>query len=129
MKIAAIIARTVLGLAFALFGLNMIHPLSFMPHGVPPGDAGVYFGLLYSHGFLFYIGAVQLIGGLLTLSGRFTPLGVVFLGPVLVNIILFHTLFGVLGILPGAVFSVLELFLIWVYRPNFNGLFAPAQLK
>ena len=127
MKIAAIIVRTLLGLGFAFFGLNMIHPLMAMTP--PPGDAGVYFGLLYSHGFLFYIGAFQLLGGLLTLSGRFTPLGLTILGPILVNILLFHSLFGVPGIINGAVFSVLEIFLIWVYRPNFNGLFAPATLK
>ena len=127
MKIAAIIVRTLLGLAFAFFGLNMIHPLMQMT--MPPGDAGTYFGLLYSHGFLFYIGAFQLVGGLLTLSGRFTPLGLAILSPILVNILLFHALFGVPGISHGAVLSVLEIFLIWVYRPNFNGLFETARLK
>lgn len=127
MKIAAIIARTILGLAFAVFGLNMIH--DFMHAAMPSGDAGAFMGLLYTHGYLFYIGLFQLVGGLLALSGRFTPLGLAILSPILVNIILFHTLFGVPGILPGAVFSVLELFLIWVYRPNFNGLFSPATLK
>lgn len=124
MKIAAIIARTLLGLAFAVFGLNMIHP--FMHQPMPAGDAGTYMGLLYAHGFLFYIGAFQLLGGLLALSGRFTPLGLTILAPILVNILLFHSLFGIPGIINGAVLSVIELFLIWVYRPNFNGLFAPA---
>jgi putative oxidoreductase len=127
MKIAAIIIRTLVGLAFVFFGFNMIHPLSQMTP--PPGDAGTYFGLLYAHGFLFYIGAFQLLGGLLTLSGRFTPLGLVILAPILVNILLFHALFGVPGIINGAALSVLVIFLIWVYRPNFNGLFEPATLK
>jgi putative oxidoreductase len=124
MKIAAIIARTLLGLVFAVFGLNMIH--SFMHQPMPPGDAGTYMGLLYVHGFLFYIGAFQLLGGLLTLTGRFTPLGLTILAPILVNILLFHSLFSVPGIITGAVLSVIEIFLIWVYRPNFNGLFEPA---
>jgi putative oxidoreductase len=127
MKIGAIIARTLLGLVFAVFGLNMIH--DFMHAAMPAGDAGTYMGLLYVHGFLFYIGAFQLVGGLLTLSGRFTPLGLAILAPILVNILLFHSLFGVPGIITGALLSVLEIFLIWVYRPNFNGLFAPATLK
>ncbi|HXB62356.1 MAG TPA: hypothetical protein VNU94_05855 [Acidobacteriaceae bacterium] len=127
MKIAAIIIRTLVGLAFTFFGFNMIHPL--MHSAMPPGDAGIYFGLLYGHGFLFYIGAFQLVGGLLTLSGRFTPLGLVILAPILVNILLFHSLFGVPGIINGGSLSVLVIFLIWVYRPNFNGLFEPATTK
>jgi uncharacterized membrane protein YphA (DoxX/SURF4 family) len=105
----------------------MIHPL--MHAAMPPGDAGIYTGLLYAHGFLFYIGAFQLLGGLLTLSGRFTPLGIVILAPILVNILLFHSLFGVPGIINGASLSVLVIFLIWVYRPNFNGLFEAATTK
>jgi uncharacterized membrane protein YphA (DoxX/SURF4 family) len=127
MKIAAIIIRTLLGLAFAFFGLNGIHP--FMHAAMPPGDGGAFMGLMFTHGYLFYVGAFQLVGGLLTLTGRFTPLGLAILAPILVNILLFHSLFGVPGIINGAVLSVLEIFLIWVYRPNFNGLFEPATLK
>jgi uncharacterized membrane protein YphA (DoxX/SURF4 family) len=127
MKIAAIIARTLLGLAFAFFGLNGIHP--FMHAAMPPGDGGAFMGLMFAHGYLFYVGLFQLVGGLLALSGRFTPLGLAILSPILVNFILFHTLFGVPGVINGAVLCVLEIFLIWVYRPNFNGLFAPATLK
>ncbi len=127
MKIAAIIARTLVGLVFAVFGLNMIH--TFMHQPMPTGDAGTYMGLLYAHGFLFYIGAFQLVGGLLALSGRFTPLGLTILAPILVNILLFHSLFGVPGISHAAVLSVLEIFLIWVYRPNFQGLFETATIK
>jgi len=120
MKIAAIILRTLLGLAFAVFGLNMLHDFMHMP--MPAGDAGTYMGLLYMHKYLVAIGLVQLLGGLLTLSGRFTPLGLIFLGPVLVNILLFHTLFGQPGIINGIVLSVIEL--IYAYRPNFAGIFS-----
>jgi len=91
---------------------------------MPAGDAGTYMGLLYMHKYLVAIGLVQLLGGLLTLSGRFTPLGLIFLGPVLVNILLFHTLFGQPGIINGIVLSVIELFLIYAYRPNFAGIFS-----
>lgn len=121
MKIVAIIARTLLGLAFAIFGLNMLHDFLHMPP--PSGDAGTYMGLLYIHNYLVAIGLFQLVGGLLTLSGRFTPLGLTILGPVLVNILLFHSLFGVPGIINGTVLSLLEIFLIYAYRSNFAGIF------
>jgi putative oxidoreductase len=67
-----------------------------------------------------------LIGGLLLLVGRFVSIGLVLLGPILVNILLFHILFHAPGIITGLVCTLLEIFLIWVYRSSFRGLFIPA---
>ena len=64
--------------------------------------------------------------GLLVLVGRFVPLGLVILAPILVNILLFHALFEPRGIIPGIVLSVLEVFMIYVYRASFRGLFDAA---
>ena len=51
-------------------------------------------------------------------------MGLVFLGPVLVNILAFHIcLLGGQGIAPGVVFTVLELFLIYAYRSYFRPFF------
>src|SRR6267142_1753021 len=74
-------------------------------------------------------GAVQLLGGLLVLAGRTAPLGLVLLGPVLVNILAFHIcLTGGHGIAPGLVFSVLEIFLIYAYRGYFRAIFTANAL-
>ena len=74
MKTATLIARILLGLMFVVFGLNGF--LHFIPMPPPPkGPAGEFAGALFSTGYLNVVMALQLVGGLLVLSGRFLPLG------------------------------------------------------
>jgi uncharacterized membrane protein YphA (DoxX/SURF4 family) len=69
------------------------------------------------------VGVLQLLGGLLVVIGRTAPLGLVLLGPILVNILAFHIFIqGGQGIAPGLVFSVLEIFLVYVYRSYFRAI-------
>jgi uncharacterized membrane protein YphA (DoxX/SURF4 family) len=128
MKIAAVIIRTLLGLLFVVFGLNGF--LHFMPTPPMSGPAGDFFNAtaVETH-YMLAIAGFQALGGLLTLSGRFTPLGLAVLGPILVNILLFHIAFHAPGIGMGLIFSLAELFLIWVYRANFAGIFRPATVS
>lgn len=122
MKIVTIIVRLLLGLAFVVFGSNFF--LHFIPMGPPPtGLAGDYFRVLSESGYLYAIGAMQFIGGLLVLIGLFVPFGLTILGAMLFNILTFHVLFAPAGIAPGIVLTILELYLIWAYRPAFIGLF------
>ena len=125
MKIAILIARILLGLAFFAAGLlNILHKMS-MPATLP-ADAITFTTLLMTHGYMTFVALLMVIGGLLLLVGRFVPLGLVLLGPILVNILLYHTLFQAPGIVPGIVLTVLEVFLIWAYRLSFRGLFDAA---
>jgi len=121
---AIVVARILLGALFLLFGLNFF--LHFLKMPMPTGDAGTYMGVLFMHHFLYVVGALQVIGGLLLLVGRFVPLGLVLLGPVIVNILLYHMLLEPNGIAPGVVVTVLELFLLFAYRKSFRGLFDAA---
>ena len=129
MKIATIICRVLLGLAFVVFGLNILHP--FMPQ--PPMVAGSlvaqFMTVMGPTNWMALVGLFQVIGGLLVLSGRMTPLGLAFLAPILVNILAFHILLdNGNGIVPGLVFSVLEIFLIYAYRNHFKALFSTNAL-
>ena len=124
MKTATLIARILLGLLFFVFGLNNI--LHFLKMEAPAGDAGVYLGVLASHGILSFVGVLMVIAGLLLLVGRFVPLALVILGPLIVNILMFHFMIAHLGSAPGLVTLVLEVFLVWAYRPSFRGLFDAA---
>ncbi len=121
MKIAVLICRLLLGLAFLVFGLNKLHP--FIPAQMPPGDAGVWSVLMVNHHWMALVGIFEAAGGLLLLIGRFVPLGLVFLAPVCVNILAFSVFFAPAGIVSGIVVSTLELFLIFAYRNYFAGLF------
>ena len=51
--------------------------------------------------------ACQLLGGALLLANRYVPLGLVILGPVVVNILLYHGLIAPAGFAPGIVATVL----------------------
>ena len=92
----------------------------------PPGDAGIYLGVLASHGILSFVGILMVIAGLLLLVGRYVPLALVILGPLIVNILMFHLMIAHFGVAPGLVALLLEVFLIWSYRSNFRGLFDAA---
>ncbi len=122
MKVLTIIARILLGLAFVVFGSNFF--LHFIPMTSPPtGLAGDFFRVFSESKYFYVIGAMQLIGGLLVLIGVFVPLGLTILAAMLFNILTFHILFLPNGITPGVVLSILELYLIWAYRPVFGALF------
>lgn len=124
MKLAIIIARILLGIVFFASGLVSLLKLGKM--GAMPADATTFLTLLVAHNFTVFLAVLMLIGGGLLLVGRFVPIGLVLLGPILVNILLFHLLFRVPGIATGAVCAALEVFLIWAYRASFRGLFIAA---
>jgi putative oxidoreductase len=124
LKIAILIARILLGLLFFVFGLNNI--LHFLKMAPPTGDAGTYMQILVSHNFMTFVGLLMVIAGLLLLVGRYVPLALVILGPILVNILLYHALLDPKGVINGIIATILELFLIWAYRLSFRGLFDAA---
>ena len=124
MKIATLLGRIVLGTGFVLFGLNILHPFMTAPPPPEGSLAGQFVAVMVPSHWMTLIGLVQLVGGLLVLAGRTAPLGLVLLGPVLVNILAFHIcLEGGHGIAPGLVFSVFEIFLIYAYRSYFRAIF------
>ena len=113
MKIAVIIARILLGLPFLIFGLNDF--FHFIPMQPIPGDAGVLVTIMYTHGWLIFHGLLYVIAGVLLVVGRYVPVALVILGPIIVNILVFHLTLQPAGIGPGAVCALLEIFLIWAY--------------
>jgi putative oxidoreductase len=122
MKIGVIIARVLLGFIFVFFGANGLHPFLPMPP-TPPGLVGQFMTVFMQSHWVMVIATVQVIGGLLLLVGRYVPLALALLGPVIVNILTFHLLMNLAGIGPGVVVTILWLFLFYRYRANFAGLF------
>jgi len=118
MKIITIIARTLLGLIFVVFGSNIF--LHFIPMPPPkPGLANDFQTALFVSHYLHVVGALQVVGGLLLLIGRFVPLGLLLLGPVIVNIILFHALLAPEGLPLAAVVAALAAVVLAGYRSAF----------
>jgi len=122
MKIAATIARYLLGLIFLIFGLNGF--LHFIPMPPPSGIAGQFLGAMAATSYMAQIFLLQIIGGALLLAGRFVPLALAILAPIIVNIFLFHSSMAPEGLPLAAVVLVLWLLAYSRVRVNFAGLFA-----
>jgi len=124
MRVATIIARVLLGLIFVVFGSNIF--LHFIPMPPPPpGLVGDFTKALFVSHYLHVVALFQIVGGLLLLIGRFVPLGLVFLAPVIVNIDLVHILMDPTGLPMATVISVLLVFLVWRYWNAFKGILSP----
>ena len=124
MKVLALVCRILLGLLFVVFGLNgflnVLHAPP-PPAGTPMGD---FMQLMTSSGWLHIVSAFELVGGILVLIGGTAPIGLVLLGPVIFNALLFHILLaGGKGIPPAIVTALLEIVLIYTYRPYFRPIF------
>jgi putative oxidoreductase len=122
MKVAVLVARILLGLTFLVFGLNGF--LDFLHMPMPPGPAGQYLGVLFMSHYLHVVFLLEVIGGVLLLSGQFIPLGLVLLGPVIFNILLFHTFLFPAGFPPALFAMVLWFVVFYGVREAFAGIFA-----
>jgi putative oxidoreductase len=122
MKIAVLIARILLGLEFVIFGLNGF--LGFLHMPPPQGIAGQFLGAIFVSHYSVLIFGLQLISGLLLLSGRYVPLAVAILAGILVNVVAFHATMAPAG-LPLALITVILWFVVFYsVRRAFAGIFA-----
>jgi len=124
MRILMLIARLLLGLIFVVFGLNGF--LSFLNMGpMPTGLALQFIGALAQSHYFWVVAALQVIGGVLLLVNRFVPLALVLLGPVIVNILLYHIFLWPHGIVLALVATILWFIVFYGVRGYFSGIFAP----
>ena len=122
MKIASKAARYLLGLVMVVFGLNAF--FNFLPPPELPEKGGQFMGLLFESGYFYVVAILKVIGGLLLLLGRFVPLGLTLLGPVLVNILIFHLVFDPPGIGLGLACTALWITVFLGHMKSFEPLWA-----
>ncbi len=107
MKIAATVARYLLGLVFTIFGLNGF--LHFIPQPPPASPLAMqYLTVLTTSHYFVLVYLIQLLAGLLLLTNRFVPLALTLLAPIIVNILLFHSLMD-----PGGIGAGLFVTILW----------------
>jgi uncharacterized membrane protein YphA (DoxX/SURF4 family) len=119
MKIASIVARILLGVIFFVFGLNGF--LHFIPMQAPTGLAGQFMMTLAASHYLAVVFLVQLVSGLLLLLNRFVPLALLLVGPVIVNIFLFHAFMAPEGLPLAIIVAILWVVTAISVRPAFSG--------
>ena len=119
-----IIVRTLLGLLFLFasvtYFLNLIE--------APPMEGPIKTfneGLAASGYFFTLLKITELVCAILLLTGRFVPLALVILTPIIINIFMVHLFLDRTG-LPIAIFAVLaDIFLAYYYRDAFRPLLTP----
>lgn len=121
MKIASTIARYILGLMFTVFGLNgFLHFLPMMP--MPP-LAGQFIGVLVASHYTVPVFLIQLACGILFLINRYVPLALTLIGPVIVNVLIFHVSMNPSGIVPGLIATICWFIVFYSVRSAFAGIF------
>jgi putative oxidoreductase len=120
MKIAALIARILLGLVFAAAGA-----LPFFIHTPPPqpGAAGELNAIFYQSHWVQFIGFAQLVAGVLLLANRFVPVALIIIAAFLYNSYAFHITLQPAGVVAPLVATVLWLLVALQYRDVFADIF------
>lgn len=122
MRVLTLVARLLLGLMFLVFGLNGF--LNFLDMGpMPSGLAGQFIGALFVSHYYWVIAGLQVVAGVLLIAGLYVPLALVLLGPIIVNILLYHIFLLPAGIVLALVATILWFIVFYAYRQYFSGIF------
>ncbi len=121
------IAGALLGLAFIVFGSNFFLNFLPMPDDPSPPDAPhkLFMGALFPTGYLAWIKAMEVLGGVLVAIPLTRNLGLLVLGPIILNILAFHIFLMKGATLVDSVhitICVLAVFLLWSERKAWLGL-------
>jgi uncharacterized membrane protein YphA (DoxX/SURF4 family) len=123
MKIAATIARYLMGLMFTIFGLNGFLNFIHQPPLTNPLASQFLTSITASH-FASFFFAVQLLAGLLLLAGYFVPLALTLLAAEIYNILAFHITLAPESIAPALLAAVMWILVFTQYRTSFAKLFS-----
>lgn len=118
----SLVARILLGAMFVFSGLNGF--FQFVTPPPMPVGAGALLGAFLASGYLFpFIKGTEVLVGLTLLSGRFVPLALTVLAPLMLNIVLFHAVLAPAGLAVPLVLMAAHIYLGWTYRDAFAPLF------
>jgi putative oxidoreductase len=123
MKIAVIIVRVLMGLLFLFASITYLFKLIPIPELT--GDVKRFNeGIMAAVYLMPLVKVIELLCGIAFVVGRFVPLAVVLITPIIVNIFFFHAFLAPEG-LPIAAFLVLgNSFLAYVNREKYRPLFS-----
>jgi uncharacterized membrane protein YphA (DoxX/SURF4 family) len=126
MKHIPTIAAALLGVAFIFFGLNHFAGwISPGGGGKPAPEVIHFFQAVKPSGFMDFVKVCEILGGLLVLLPKTRNIGLLVLGPIVINILAFNIFIAGGGAVfqpPVIVISVLSAYLLWIGREKFAGL-------
>jgi putative oxidoreductase len=119
------IAGIVLGLLFIMASVVVLFHLVKAPPPPEGSPAALFFGAFMPTGYMTFVKIFELTGGILVAIPRTRNLGLLVLGPIILNILAFHTFIthgeGLLNPMLDVI-VVLALYLLWAGRKKFTGL-------
>lgn len=124
-KYPPIIAGILLGLLFIMSAVVVLFNLVKMPPPPEGSPAAMFFAAFGPTGYMKFVKIFELFGGILVMIPRLRNLGLLLLGPIIVNILAFHAFVaGGHGLTDPMLLLIvaLALYLLWVGRKNFSGL-------
>ena len=129
MKLTANIAGVLLGLVFNVVALNFFFHFFAMPEPPAGSPPAMFLGAMIPTGYFAFVKILEITGGILVAIPRTRPLGLLTLGPIVVNILCFHLFLARgAGLFPlPALVGTLSLFLLWVHRAAFRHLLPNAE--
>jgi uncharacterized membrane protein YphA (DoxX/SURF4 family) len=125
MKYIPPVVAALLGALFVFAGAAMLFNLVEAPP--PPADtpAGQMMAAFGPTGYMTFVKVLELLGGILVAIPKTRRLGLLVLGPIIVNILAFHIFImkGAMMLDPMLIFVVIAtLYLLWVDRKSFAAL-------
>jgi len=119
MKIAVMIIRVLMGLLFLFASLTFF--LNLIPPPELTGATKTFMEGLDAVGYLLpLVKAIELLCAIAFITGRYIPLAVVLISPIIVNIFLFHTLIDQAGFAVGLFLVLANGFLAYAYWNKFR---------
>src|SRR6266446_4574560 len=124
-KYLPIVAGALLGLLFIMASVMVLFKLAPEPKFPEGSPIALFMGAFGPTGYMIFVKIFELLGGILVAIPRTRNLGLLVLGPIIINILAFHIFItdghGVLD--PMLIIIVaLALYLLWVGRKPFTGL-------
>ena len=93
MKYLNRITAALLGLVFVVFGTNFFLKLLPVPQPPEGSPAAMFMGGMFVSGMLVFVKILEILGGVLVAIPATRNLGLLVLGPIIVNIFAFHFFF------------------------------------
>ena len=124
MKYAPPVASILLGLLFVMSAITVLFNLAPMPELPKDTPISHFMAAFGPTGYMKFVKVFELLGGFLLISPKTRNLGLLCLGPIILNILAFHHFVAGDGIFQPMliVIAVLSLYLLWTERKAWAGL-------
>ncbi|OYW76341.1 MAG: hypothetical protein B7Z37_09270 [Verrucomicrobia bacterium 12-59-8] len=118
MKYAPLAASILLGLLFVMSAITILFNLAPMPELPKDTPISHFMAAFGPTGYMKFVKVIELLGGILLIIPKTRNLGLLCLGPILVNILAFHHFVAGDGIFQPMliVISLLAAYLLWSER-------------